>query len=104
MYVTMNHFKIKPEYAEEYVKIWQDAQVRVEDVDGFLTFKFFRLDDKKTVEEGYVLFASYSEWESKEKFEAWKTSDHFKKSHSTGPKNRHMYIEHPHLKCFDVLM
>ncbi|PID66441.1 MAG: antibiotic biosynthesis monooxygenase [Gammaproteobacteria bacterium] len=102
MYVTMNHFKIKPEYAREYVQIWKDAQVRVEDVDGFLTFKFFRLDSDE--EQDYVLFASYSEWESKEKFEAWTRSKHFVNSHKTGKKNRHMYIEHPMLKCFDVLI
>ncbi len=102
MYVTMNHFKIKHEFAEEYIQIWKDAQVRVEDVDGFLTFKFFRIDTDE--EQDYVLYASYSEWESKEKFKAWTKSDHFVQSHKTGVKNRNMYIEPPTLRCWDVLI
>ena len=55
MYVTMNRFKIKPEFADAYIQVWKDAGVRTKDVDGFLEFKFFRLDSK---EEGYVLFSS----------------------------------------------
>lgn len=101
MYVTMNRFKIKPEYAEDYVKVWEDAQVRVVDVDGFIEFKFFRLDENCG---DHVLFSSYAVWESKEKFRTWTKSDHFKKSHSTGENNRHMYVEKPHLECFGVLI
>ena len=46
MYVTMNRFKIKPEFADAYIQVWKDAGVRTKDVDGFLEFKFFRLDSK----------------------------------------------------------
>ena len=97
MYVTMNRFKIKPEFADAYIQVWKDAGVRTKDVDGFLEFKFFRLDSK---EEGYVLFSSYAVWENKEKFLAWTKSEHFRKSHATGVANREMYVEHPHLECF----
>ena len=48
-------------------------------------------------------FSSYAVWESKEKFLAWTKSEHFRKSHATGVANREMYVEHPHLECFDVL-
>ncbi|UJF24446.1 antibiotic biosynthesis monooxygenase [Suttonella sp. R2A3] len=102
MYVTMNRFKIKPQYAEAYVDVWQEAQVRVADVDGFLEFKFFRLDSDKPSE--YVLFSSYAVWENKDKFLAWTRSEHFKKSHRSGANNRHMYVEKPHLECFDALI
>ena len=50
-----------------------------------------------------MLFSSYAVWESKEKFLAWTKSEHFRKSHATGVANREMYVEHPHLECFDVL-
>ena len=62
MYVTMNRFKIKPEFADAYIQVWKDAGVRTKDVDGFLEFKFFRLDSK---EEGYVLFSSYAVWKTR---------------------------------------
>lgn len=101
MYVTMNRFKIKPEYADQYADIWRNAQVRAADVDGFLEFKFFRLDGR---EGDHVLFSSYALWENKEKFKAWTGSVHFKKSHQTGESNRHMYLEKPHLECFEVLI
>lgn len=101
MYVTMNRFKIKKEYAEAYVKVWKDAGVRTKDVDGFVDFKFFRLDNDKL---DYILFSSYALWESKEKFLAWTQSEAFRKSHATGPNNREMYVERPQLECFDVLI
>ena len=50
-----------------------------------------------------MLFSSYAVWENKEKFLAWTKSEHFRKSHATGVANREMYVEHPHLECFDVL-
>lgn len=101
MYVTMNRFKIKPEYADDYVKIWQDAGINSKEVDGFLEFKFFRLDSKAT---DHVLFASYALWENKDKFLAWTRSEHFRKAHQSGPNNQHVYLEKPHLECFDVLI
>lgn len=99
MYVTMNRFKIKKQYADAYVQVWRDAGVRTKDVEGFVDFKFLRLDSDK---EDYVLFSSYALWESKEKFEAWTKSENFRKSHATGPKNHEMYVERPHLECFEV--
>lgn len=100
-YVTMNRFKIKPEYADDYVKVWEDARVNPKDVDGFLEFKFFKLDSKPGE---YVLFSSYALWESKEKFQAWTKSEHFRNSHKTGERNRDMYVEKPNLECFEVLI
>lgn len=100
-YITMNHFKIKPEYADEYVKVWENARVRHQDVDGFLDFKFLREDTKS---DEYVLFSSYALWESKEKFLAWTKSEQFRNSHKTGHANRDMYLEHPRLECYEVLI
>lgn len=102
MYVTMNRFKIKKNFAKAYCKVWQEAGVRAKDVDGFLDFKFLQLEDEK--EKDYVLFASYALWESKEKFLAWTKSEHFRQSHATGSANREMYVEKPQLECFDVLL
>ena len=100
MYVTMNRFKIKPEHADEYAAIWENSAFRLKDVPGFLDFKFFRLDKNL---DGYVLFSSYAAWDNKTSFQEWTRSDHFKKAHS-GNNDRHMYIEHPQLECFDVLI
>ena len=49
-------------------------------------------------------FSSFARWQSKEDFLNWTKSEHFKKSHSTGPKNREMYVERPELECFEVLI
>ncbi|MEE4448611.1 antibiotic biosynthesis monooxygenase family protein [Serratia sp. C2(1)] len=102
MYVTMNRFKIKPEYADDYLKVWERVQskLQVSDVAGFMEFKFFRMDSSK---KEYVLFSSYAEWESKEKFMDWVHSEHFKNVHKTSGGNRHMYIDHPKLECFEVI-
>lgn len=101
MYVTMNRFKIKPEFADAYVKIWEKADVQAKSMPGLLEFKFFKLDAKR---EGYVLFSSYALWKTKEDFVNWTKSEHFRASHSTGVANREMYLEHPELECFDVLI
>ncbi|MDF7669757.1 antibiotic biosynthesis monooxygenase [Orbaceae bacterium ESL0721] len=100
MYVTMNRFKIKPEYADEYLKIWENSALNLSEVPGFIDFKFFQLDKNL---DGYVLFSSYATWDSKASFKAWTQSDHFKKAHS-GNGDRNMYIEHPELECFEVLI
>lgn len=100
-YITMNRFKIKPEFADAYLEVWQGADVSAKSMPGLLEFRFFRLDAKK---DGYVLFSSFARWQSKEDFLNWTKSEHFKKSHSTGPKNREMYVERPELECFEVLI
>lgn len=102
MYVTMNRFKIKPEHADDYRKVWErvQAMLQVSDVVGFTKLNFFRMD---TSEKEYVLFSSYAEWESKEDFINWVHSEHFKDVHKTSGGNRHMYIEHPKLECFEVI-
>lgn len=101
MYVTMNRFKIKPEFADAYVEVWKKAEVDAKVMPGLLDFKFFKLDAKK---DGYVLFSSYALWKSKEDFTNWTKSEHFRASHSTGMANRQMYLEHPELECFEVLI
>lgn len=101
MYVTMNRFKIKPEFADAYVEVWKKADVAKKSMPGLKEFRFFRLDAQK---EGYVLFSSYALWETKEDFLAWTKSEHFRKSHASGPENREMYVERPQLECFDVLI
>lgn len=99
-YITMNRFKIKPEFADAYVKVWEAADVAEKSMPGLLEFRFLKLDAKKD----YVLFSSYARWKTKEDFLAWTQSEHFRKSHSTGPKNREMYVERPELECFEVVI
>lgn len=96
----MNKFKIKKEFSPSYIEVWKDAKVRVDDVDGFIDFKFLKLDKES---ENYDIFASYALWENKEKFLTWMGSEHFKISHSTGPKNSEMYMEKPTLECFEII-
>ena len=55
MYVTMNRFKIKPEFADAYIQVWKDAGVRTKDVDGFLEFKFFRLEQGRRLRALFLL-------------------------------------------------
>lgn len=43
-YITMNRFKIKPEFADAYLKVWQGADVSAKSMPGLLEFRFFRLE------------------------------------------------------------
>ena len=100
MYIAMNRFKIKPEFAEDFKEVWRTRNSYLDAVSGF---KEFHLLQGETTEE-FTLFASHALWESKEDFLAWTESDAFKKAHEGAGARRHMHVSHPNFEGFDVVL
>ena len=59
---------------------------------------------KGKVTEEFVLYASHSVWQSKEAFEAWTESEHFRKAHAQASAPKGTYLGHPDLELFDSVL
>ncbi len=100
MYIAMNRFRIANDHTGDFVDIWKNRESNLDKVPGFQTFKLLQgaRDDEGT------LFISHSTWESKEAFEAWTNSEHFKKSHSGAKAPQGTYLGHPKFEGFEVIL
>jgi heme-degrading monooxygenase HmoA len=97
MFIAMNRFKIAPGSEDEFVDIWKNRETYLEEVPGF---KEFHLLQGPSTDE-YTLFASHTTWESKDAFEAWTTSEAFRKAHANAGSNRAIYLGPPQLELFE---
>ena len=100
MFLAMNRFKIALGYEEGFEKVWKERDSYLNEVDGFVSFNLL----KGAVTEEYVLYASHSVWQSKDAFEAWTKSEHFRKAHAQASAPRGTYLGHPDLELFDAVM
>ena len=101
MYVAMNRFRIKPGCEEDFINIWKNRETYLDTVPGF---KSFNLLQGATSDE-HTLFASHSIWEDKAAFEAWTTSEQFKKAHAgAGGKTQDIYLGPPQFEGFQSVI
>ena len=70
------------------------------EVEGFVSFNLM----KGMETEEFVLYASHSVWQSKEAFEAWTDSEHFRKAHAQASAPKGTYLAHPDLELFDSVL
>ena len=69
-------------------------------MEGFVSFNLM----KGMAREEFVLYASHSVWQSKEAFEAWTDSEHFRKAHAQASAPKGTYLAHPDLELFDSVL
>ena len=100
MFLAMNRFKIALGYEEGFEKVWKERDSYLDEVDGFVSFNLM----KGEVTEDYVLYASHSVWQSKDAFEAWTKSEHFRKAHAQASAPKGTYLGHPDLELFDAVI
>jgi heme-degrading monooxygenase HmoA len=100
MFIAMNRFKIALGREEEFVEIWRNRETHLDGVPGFREFHLLRGPGT----EEFTLFASHSVWESSEAFEAWTRSEAFRKAHSGAGGAKGLYLGHPQLECFEVVL
>ena len=100
MFLAMNRFKIALGYEEGFEKVWKERDSYLNEVDGFVSFNLM----KGAVTEEYVLYASHSVWQSKDAFEAWTKSEHFRKAHAQASAPKGTYLGHPDLELFDAVI
>ena len=100
MFLAMNRFKIALGYEEGFEKVWKERDSYLDEVDGFVSFNLM----KGVVTEDYVWYASHSVWQSKDAFEAWTKSEHFRKAHAQASAPKGTYLGHPDLELFDSVL
>jgi Uncharacterized enzyme involved in biosynthesis of extracellular polysaccharides len=102
MYVAMNRFKVVKEAAKQFEERWLARESYLHELNGFIEFHMLRGPEKAD----HVLFSSYTLWATKADFEAWTTSEQFKKSHarieSEAPAQKQT-LGHPEFEGFEVL-
>ena len=100
MFLAMNRFKIALGYEKGFEKVWKERESYLVEVDGVGSFNLL----KGVVTEEYVLYASHSVWQSKDAFEAWTKSEHFRKAHAQASAPKGTYLGHPDLELFDAVI
>ncbi len=100
MFLAMNRFKIALGFEDGFEKVWRERDSYLSEVEGFVSFNLMR---GRATEE-FVLYASHSVWHSKEAFEAWTNSKHFRKAHAQASAPKGTYLGHPDLELFDSVL
>lgn len=99
MYVGMNRFQVREEFATDFEKLWGERDSHLKETPGFLQFHLLRGD----VTDGVRLYSSYTTWESKADFENWTKSEQFVKAHKKAKMPREAYVTHPKFEGFEAL-
>ena len=100
MFLAMNRFKIALGFEDGFEKVWRERDSYLSEVEGFVSFNLM----KGIETEEFVLYASHSVWQSKEAFEAWTDSEHFRKAHAQASAPKGTYLAHPDLELFDSVL
>ncbi|MEM6581945.1 MAG: antibiotic biosynthesis monooxygenase [Pseudomonadota bacterium] len=100
MFIAMNRFKIVPGQEEAFMERWRGRDSFLDSVPGFKDFNLLQGPSN----EEYTLFSSHATWESREAFEAWTKSEAFRAAHANAGDAKQIYLGHPELECFEVVL
>ncbi len=96
-FIAMNHFTVDPERGAEFEEHWRKRESFLAEVPGFLHFALLRDDTS-----GHYI--SHSTWESRAAFEAWTTSEAFRKAHAQARTPEGILVGHPRLELWEALL
>jgi len=100
MFLAMNRFKIARGKEQEFIELWKNRDSYLDEVPGFKRFHLLA----GSVTEDYALFASHSEWASRQSFEDWTRSEAFRKAHANAGGSKGIYLEPPQLELFESVV
>ena len=99
MYLAMNRFSVLRDNAADFEDLWLGRESRLKDTEGFISFHML----KGPEEEGQVLYASHTVWESEAHFRAWTTSDAFRAAHARAGETRKLHEGSPRFEGFRAI-
>ena len=99
MFIAMNRFKVKPGQEAAFEEVWKSRDTFLGEVPGFKVFHLL----KGPANEDFALYSSHTIWDSKAAFEAWTTSEAFRKAHSSAGAHRDLYVGPPQFEGFEVV-
>lgn len=82
-YIATNRFKVKPNQGPKFEKRWADRKSRLSELEGFRFFTLLkRIEENGQPYEGPdPQYISFTTWENKDNFDAWRQGDAFKEAH-----------------------
>ncbi|MEM5542771.1 antibiotic biosynthesis monooxygenase [Sulfitobacter sp. AS92] len=99
MYLAMNRFTVLHDNAADFEDLWLGRESRLKGTEGFISFHML----KGPEEEGQVLYASHTVWESEAHFRAWTTSDAFRAAHARAGETRKLHEGSPRFEGFRAI-
>ncbi|SEF98882.1 Heme-degrading monooxygenase HmoA [Thalassococcus halodurans] len=96
MYLAMNRFTVPLENAADFEDLWLSRESRLNELDGFVAFHML----KGPEEDGKLLYASHTVWETEDHFRAWTKSDAFRASHARAGQTRKLHEGAPRFEGF----
>lgn len=87
-YLATNRFRVRDGKMAKFEKRWADRKSRLAELPGFRFFSLFKRVPAYGVnfedEDGYGNYISFTYWEDKSHFDAWRTGEAFKEAHGGG--------------------
>lgn len=99
MFIAMNRFQVIRGEEEAFETVWKTRESHLDEVPGFVEFHLLRGPEA----EDHTLFASHTVWQSRADFEAWTTSEAFRKAHAGASGNKPLYLGPPKFEGFEVI-
>jgi heme-degrading monooxygenase HmoA len=99
MYIAMNRFKVLPGEESAFEAMWQNREVHIDRVPGFVAFHLLR----GPARDDHVLYSSHTIWQSHAAFEAWTRSEAFRAAHRDAGGGRKLTLSHPEFEGFEVI-
>jgi len=87
-YIATNRFKVRKNAGAKFEKRWADRKSRLAELAGFRFFTLLKrvdaFDSDYSTEGDSGNYISFTIWENKDNFDAWRTGDAFKEAHGGG--------------------
>lgn len=96
MYLAMNRFTVLLENAAEFEDLWLSRESHLRDMAGFVAFDMLRGPE----EDGKILYASHTVWETEAHFRAWTRSEEFRAAHTPAGQTRKLFEGAPRFEGF----
>lgn len=99
MFIAMNRFTVPLENAAAFEALWLGRDSRLYELPGFVQFHMLRGPE----ENGCVLYASHTVWESEDDFAAWTRSQQFRDAHARAGETKKLYEGGPRFEGFTAI-
>ncbi|WP_102108371.1 antibiotic biosynthesis monooxygenase family protein [Oceaniglobus roseus] len=99
MYLAMNRFTVPLGNTAAFEELWRSRDSHLRDMEGFVSFHML----KGPEEEGRVLYASHTLWQSEDHFRAWTRSPEFRAAHARAGETRKLHEGTPRFEGFTAV-
>ena len=100
MFIAMNRFQVTKGREGDFEEVWKARDSHLDQVAGFVEFHLLRGPEQ----EDHTLYSSHTVWASRQAFEDWTRSEHFRAAHKNAGETKGLYLGHPNFEGFEVVI